>query len=259
MNDDLKGLWAGRVRVFDELPSTNTWMLDHAGEMRHGDVVSARAQTDGRGRLDRSWLSLPGRSLAISCALREPAFIPLGPNLGQFAACAVADTLAGFGFAAALKWPNDVLVADRKIAGILVEMADTSPVLVLGIGINVNVTEGDFRTAALDRPATSMQAATGITLYVEVVQRALLGKLEQWLDRATTAGMAPLLKRWAAADWLAGHAIEVETASGLVAGQYAGLDELGRLRVARAGGEETLWTGDVVRVKRFEDTYQPVE
>jgi len=253
VNDDFNGLWAGRVRVFDELPSTNNWMLEHAGELRHGDVVQARAQTAGRGRLDRSWLSLPGRSLAISCALRDPAFIPLGPNIGQFAACAVADTLAGFGLAAAFKWPNDVLVADRKIAGILVELADAPPVLVLGIGINVNVTEGDFRAAALDRPATSMQAATGITFDVDVVLRALLGHLEGWLDRAVTEGVAPLLRRWAAADWLAGHAIEVETASGLVTGRYEGLDELGRLRVARAGGEESLWTGDVVRVRRIED------
>jgi len=250
VNDSLKGLWAGRVRTFDELPSTNTWMLDHAGEMRHGDVVRARTQTSGRGRLDRSWLALPGRSLVISCALREPAFIPLGPNVGQFAACAVADTLAGFGLVAALKWPNDVLAADRKIAGILVELADTPPLVVLGIGININVTEGEFRAAALDRPATSMQAVTGLTVDMDAVLRALLGELERWLDRATTAGMAPLLKRWATADWLAGHAIEVETASGLVTGQYAGLDELGRLRVARAGGEETLWTGDVVRVRR---------
>ena len=250
MSDTLKGLWAGRLHTFDELPSTNTWMLEHAAELAHGDVVWARAQTSGRGRLDRSWLALPGRSLALSCVLKEAPFISLGPNIGQFAACAVADTLAEFGIAAALKWPNDVMVADRKIAGILVELADAPSVLVLGIGLNVNVTEADFRAAALARPATSRQVAVGNSFDVDTVLRALLRQLQTWLEQAVSEGLAPLCARWAAADWLAGHDIEVQTASGAVAGRYAGLDELGRLRVARAGGEEALWTGDVVRVKR---------
>ena len=248
VSDDLKGLWAGRLRTFDELPSTNTWMLEHAAELRHGDVVRARAQTAGRGRLARAWLALPGRSLTFSCALCDAPFIPLGPNIGQFAACAVADTLAEFGLAAALKWPNDVMVADRKIAGILVEMADAPSVLVLGIGLNVNVTEDEFRAAALDRPATSMQAAAGRSFHVDTVLRALLGQLQVWLDQAVSEGLAPMLARWATADWLAGRDIEVQTATGTVAGRYAGLDELGRLRVTRAGGEVALWTGDVVRI-----------
>lgn len=250
MSDDLKGLWTGRLLVFDALPSTNTWMLEHAGELRQGDVVWARAQTAGRGRLTRTWLAMPGRSLALSCALTEAPFRSLGPNIGQIAACAVAETLAGFGLAAALKWPNDVMVADRKIAGILVEQADVPPALVLGIGLNINGSDDDFKAAALDRPAIAMQAAAGIPFDVTAVLRALLGQLQAWLDRAAVAGLAPLRERWAASDWLAGHIIEVQTAAGPVTGRYAGLDELGRLRVTRAGGEEALWTGDVVRVRR---------
>ncbi len=250
MTDDLKGLWTGHVRVFDELASTNTWMLEHAGEVRHGDVVWARAQTTGRGRFARPWLSLPRRSLTISCALREEAFIPLGPNIGQFAACAVADTLARFGLPAALKWPNDVMVADRKIAGILVELAEAPAVLVLGIGLNVNGSAEDFRAAALDRPAISMQASAGNAFDVDAVLRVLLGQLQVWLDRAAAGGLALLRERWATSDWLAGHDIEVQTAAGPVTGHYGGLDELGRLRLARTGGEEALWSGDVMRVRR---------
>ena len=253
MSDEPKGLWAGRLLAFDELPSTNTWMLEHAGESRHGDVVWARAQTAGRGRLTRAWLALPGRSLTLSCALKDATFMTLGPNIGQFAACAVADTLAAFGLAAALKWPNDVMVADRKIAGILVEQSDTPSALVLGIGLNINGSDDDFRAAALDRPATSMQAAAGHLFGVDAVLRALLRMLQTWMDQAASEGLAPLRARWAASDWLAGHEIEVQTAAGPVTGRYAGLDELGRLRVARAAGEEALWTGDVVRVKRLED------
>ncbi len=246
----MRALWDGRVLAFDALPSTNTWALEHAGELRHGDVVRAHAQTAGRGRLSRVWLALPGRSLTLSCVLQSPAFVPLGPNLGQVAACAVADTLAGFGLRAELKWPNDVMVADRKLAGMLVEMADTPPTLVLGIGLNVNVTEADLKEGALDRPATSMQAAAGHPFDIEDVFRVLLGHLQAWLDRAVATGLQPVLDRWASADWLSGQEIVAYTAGGLVAGRYGGMDTMGRIRVVRPDGETALWSGDVERVRR---------
>ncbi len=247
------GLWSGRLLEFESLPSTNTWALQHAVDLRHGDVVWAQVQPAGRGRLDRSWLASAGRSLTISCVLKDPVFTPLGPNLGQIAACAVTETLAGFGLRALLKWPNDVMVHDAKIAGLLVELAETPSALVLGIGLNVNDDTAFFRSAALDRPATSMEAAAGRAFAIADVLARLLGSLQPWLERVVAEGLAPVRAAWADADWLEGYDIEAHTAAGVVAGRYAGMDALGRLVVAGTGGETALWSGDVARVRRAVD------
>lgn len=245
-----EGLWGGRGFAFDALPSTNTWMLEHAAELRHGDVVWARAQTAGRGRFARSWMAMPDRSITLSCALRDPAFGALGPNLGQIAACAVADMLEGYRLQAALKWPNDVLVRDRKIAGMLVETAEApSTVWVLGIGVNVNISPEEFSAAALDRPATSMQVEAGTPFAVEGIRRALLRQLGTWLDRVRVEGFRAVRRRWESSDWLYGHDVRVETATGIAAGRYAGIDEAGRMRITVNGREEALWSGDVERVR----------
>jgi BirA family biotin operon repressor/biotin-[acetyl-CoA-carboxylase] ligase len=247
------GLWGGRLIEFETLPSTNTWALEHAAELRHGDVVWARAQTAGRGRLERSWLALAGRSLTVTVVLQDPVFRPLGPNLGQVAACALTETLAGFGLRGLLKWPNDVMVQDAKIAGLLVELAETPPVFVLGIGLNVNGDASFFRSAGLDRPATSMEAAAGRSFAVAEVLKRLLASLQAWLVRVGAEGLAPVRMTWADIDWLAGCDIEAHTAAGVVAGRYAGMDELGRLVVAGPQGETALWSGDVERVRRAVD------
>lgn len=244
------GLWGGRLIEFDALPSTNTWALAHAASLGHGDVVSARAQTAGRGRLDRSWLALPDASLTLSCVLKSPVLQAMGPNLGQVAACALSDLLSTVGLQPQLKWPNDVLVHDRKIAGILVESAEPSPLLVVGVGLNVNLSEGDFSGAGLDRPAISLHVATGRRFALEPLMTDLLKHLQRRLDLVAAEGLAPVFSFWAAADWLAGHSIDVETAEGVMAGAYAGLDGLGRLRLVTPDGERTLWTGDVQRLRR---------
>ena len=250
MAEVTQGLWAGRVHAFSTLPSTNTWACEHAGELGHGDVVWARAQTAGRGRLDRSWLAVRDASLTFSCVLRDPVFQPLGPNLGQVAACAVKAALDACGVTASLKWPNDVLVDDRKIAGILVEMAGAPAVFVVGIGINISVPAGTFAAAGLERPAISLSEAAGRVPEPGVLLAALLRHLQAWLDRAAGQGFQAIRPAWAAADWLAGHEVEVQAADGRWSGRYAGLDDQGRLRLVRQDGETVLWSGDVERVRR---------
>ena len=179
--------------------------------------------------------------------------MPLGPNIGQIAACAVTETLAGFGLRSLLKWPNDVMVQDSKIAGLLVAVAETPAASVLGIGLNVNGAASSFRCAGLDRPATSMEAAAGRAFAVADVLARLLVSLQPWLERAAAEGLAPVRAAWASADWLEGYDIEAHTAAGVVAGRYAGMDALGRLAVAGTNGETTLWSGDVERVRRSVD------
>lgn len=238
-----------RLLEFDSLPSSNTWALEHLSELGHGDVVWARRQTAGRGRMDRRWSAQGDRSLTCSIILRDAALVPLAPNLGQLAGCAVVDCLGSLGIEAQLKWPNDVMAADRKIAGMLVEQGPGEGTYVVGIGLNINLSEADMAAFGLDRPAISMRIITGLRYTVGDVLRSLLERFGVRLDEALESGLAPLRAMWERHDWLAGRRVRVTAADGDQEGDYLGIDEVGRLRLHTASGVEArCWTGDVERV-----------
>jgi BirA family biotin operon repressor/biotin-[acetyl-CoA-carboxylase] ligase len=249
LRSECGGLWGGRLWRIDELPSTNTWAIEHANELGHGDVVVATNQTAGRGRMDRTWLALPGRCLTFSFVVKHPGFAGLGANLGQIVACAVADFLASHNIPAALKWPNDVLVGGAKIAGILAEQDLAGETLVVGVGLNINLTHAELTAGGLRRPATSMRDTAGRVFDVEALCRPLLQCIERRLDQARMSGLALLWESWSRIDWLKGRPVRVMTADRCVEGECLGMDTGGRLRLrAATGQEETFWSGDVERV-----------
>lgn len=235
---------------FEELPSSNSWAMEHIPELRHGDVVRALLQTAGRGRLERKWCSGVRGSLTFSMILRDPRLIPMGPNLGQLAACAVLRTLQANGIEAKLKWPNDVLVCDRKICGILVEQAGGGGGdFVVGVGLNVNLSRAEIEAFALDRPATSMQCESGKCWDEGRILVSLLEEYGRQMSAAFDRGLAPMLDVWNSHDWLAGREVKVLGCGQAQAGLYLGLDEAGRMRLRLDSGvEESCWTGDVERV-----------
>ncbi len=220
------GLWqGGRLLVFDSLPSTNSWAVRNAGELRHGDIVAAVAQTAGRGRFDRAWLMPAGAGVALTVALRNVEREEVFFNIGRAAALAVRECLAGFDVDSAVKWPNDVVAGGRKICGILAER--DSGVLLLGIGLNVNVSASAFKAAGLDGIATSMLIERGGRFDVEEVRAALIASLGKWVGGLLQDGPAFLEEAWSACDWLTGGAVEIDTASGLRRGRYAGVNQDG--------------------------------
>lgn len=242
-----RGLWRARYVVFKVLPSTNQWVLDHAEKCRHGDVVRTDCQTAGRGRFQRTWLSGSNVALTLSVALYPEQLGRLPPAaLGQAAALAVRDTLDADGLEALLKWPNDVLVADRKIAGILVEGDPLSGPLALGIGVNVNWTTEDLQKAGLTDRATSMHVETGRTFDVQAICEALLTTCASTLDAAADEGVAFVRRAWQSHDALHDRQLIVTGPDGNVTGRYAGMAPDGRLRLIRGDGTQILfWSGDV--------------
>jgi BirA family biotin operon repressor/biotin-[acetyl-CoA-carboxylase] ligase len=218
----------GRPRLhLREVGSTS----DHARELAlagapHGALVTAAAQTAGRGRQGRVWTTQPGAALAMSVILRDPP-----PLLPLLAAVAVARTV---GPQATIKWPNDVLVDGRKVAGILAEGRPHEGWAVLGIGVNVAVdvallpAELRQRAGSLGRPRAA----------VEPFLMQLLGAL----DTLLAADGAAVLGAWRDRDALAGR--EVSWAGGR--GVADGIDGEGRLVVRLAeGGRTTLSAGEV--------------
>jgi BirA family transcriptional regulator, biotin operon repressor / biotin---[acetyl-CoA-carboxylase] ligase len=196
-----------------------------AGGAPHGTLVTADEQTAGRGRQGRAWTAPPRSAVLMSLVLRE-----LDERLPLTAAVAIADALP---VEAAIKWPNDVWIEGRKVAGILVEGRPQEGWAVLGVGLNVS-TEGF--PAELGDTATSLRLV-GLTRSPEGVLRDLLSSLETWLG----APPARVLAAWRERDALKGQRVRWTGGEG-VAG---GIDDSGALRVETAAGPVTLDAGEV--------------
>ena len=192
----------------------------------HGALVTAAEQTAGRGRQGRTWSAAPGRALLLSLVLRvdDPALVPLQAGV------AVAETV---GDRARIKWPNDVLVDGRKVAGILVEGRPQEGWAVLGIGLNVALRPDDFPPELRDAAGTLGRDPGAL----EPTLAELLRALERWLE----ADQPAIIAAWRERDALEGQPIE--WADG--AGKAVGIDEAGRLLVGTSAGTVALDAGEV--------------
>ncbi|MBS1869899.1 MAG: biotin--[acetyl-CoA-carboxylase] ligase [Actinobacteria bacterium] len=208
-----------------EVDSTNVRAQRLAvGGAPHGALVTAAAQTAGHGRQGRAWVTPPGRALACSLVLRDPP--RLLPMVAALAVADVADRLDAAGRTAAIKWPNDVLLDGRKVAGILAEGRPQEGWVVLGIGLNVAVAQDGF-PPELHALATSLDRAPAD---VETALALLLERLEHWLATAP----ADAIDAYRARDALAGREIAWNGGRGTA----LGIADDGRLRV-RPGDDPT--------------------
>jgi len=203
-----------------------------AGGAPHGALVTAAAQTAGHGRQGRGWITPAGGALACSLVLRDPP--RLLPMVAALAVAEVAEALDRERRTAGIKWPNDVWLDGRKVAGILAEGRPQEGWVVLGIGLNVALAPGDF-------PPELRESAASLGAAPADVERALaltLRALERWL--AATDEEA--LSAYRARDALDGRAIEWNGGRG----RAAGVADDGRLRVrTEDGGELLLDAGEV--------------
>ena len=195
------------------------------GGAPHGTLVTADEQTSGRGRQGRTWSAAPREALLMSLVLRE-----LDPMVSLSAAVAVCDSLP---VDCAIKWPNDVWVDGRKLAGILVEGRPQEGWAVLGIGLNVSTTTFP---AELAGTATSLRLA-GDETEIEAVLNRLLAALGQWL----TAPRERVLAEWSRRDALRGEPVRWTGGEGTA----AGIDSDGGLLVDTATGRVKLDAGEV--------------
>ena len=178
----LRGRFGRDYRYVERTASTQR-LLEDASE---GAVAVAEEQTEGRGRLGRSWHARPGTSLLLSLLLEPPVMAVRLPELTLVAGEACAEAIAAVtGLEPAIRHPNDVLVDGKKVAGILAEARDGR--VVLGIGVNVNAEQADLPTET-ETPAGSLSLAAGrevsrVELLVELLQ-ALERRYDAWTDRA---------------------------------------------------------------------------
>jgi BirA family transcriptional regulator, biotin operon repressor / biotin---[acetyl-CoA-carboxylase] ligase len=173
-------------RPYEYVASTPSTQLLLPSEAPEGALVAADEQTAGRGRLGRRWLAPAGTSLLCSLQLRPAIASERLPELTGVAARACAEAIAALtGLAPMLKFPNDVLVGERKLAGVLAEAREER--VVLGIGVNVNVPAEEL-PQEVDRAATSVLVETGRELDRAELLVELLDRLERRYDDWVSGG-----------------------------------------------------------------------
>jgi len=229
-----------QVRHYERLGSTNDEAQRLAAEgAPHGTVVHTDEQTAGRGRLSRRWLSPPG-NLYLSIVLRPDVAPARVAEIGFLAALAVADSVDALlprQLRATLKWPNDVLVSDGKIAGILAEQAGDA--VILGIGLDV------------------LQAPTGLSYKVSTIvgcgglatvdgaRDRVLAALANWMNVWEQDGFAAIRAAWLARAHPVGSALSVQMGDRFINGLFAGLDDEGALLLDDQEARHRIVAGDV--------------
>lgn len=235
-----------------ELESTNKTARELAAEGEpEGSVVLAERQTSGRGRLGRVWCS-PEGGVWLSVILR-PSLAPYKIQLITLmaAVAAVDATSCVTGIIPGIKWPNDLLVNGKKLAGILTEVSaeiDRVNHLILGIGVNANVSPGYFGEE-LRETATSLLAETGVPVDRACWVRAFLSSLEGEYLKAQVAGFSDMLSRWRHYSVTLGKDIDVKLAERTVHGKAVDINEEGALLVRTESGTETFLAGEVTLKK----------
>ncbi len=244
------------IHYFDSIDSTNKFLRQAAARgAPEGTVVLAEEQTAGRGRLNRTWESLPGVGIHLSLLLRPPA--PAGPlYLYTFlpAVAAARALRAVSGLPVFIQWPNDVMLRGRKLAGVLSEARSSQGQLreiIVGVGMNVNHTPADL-PASLRETATSLAMASGRTFSRAAVVRAYLGEMDRGYEALRQKRGGEVLEAWKRlCPSHLGKPVRVQGGSaGTVRGCTRGVDEDGALLVEREdGGLERIAFGEVRRVR----------
>jgi BirA family transcriptional regulator, biotin operon repressor / biotin---[acetyl-CoA-carboxylase] ligase len=209
----------------------------------HGTVVAAERQTAGIGRHGHSWHSEADGGLYLSIILRLPLAADALPVLTMalgLAAQRAVDDIAGV--ACDLRWPNDLLLNEKKLAGILVQAPDAS-VQIAGIGVNVNQTGFPSELQSI---ATSLRLETGREFSGEALLDRLVAESLRYAEVLEHRGKRPILEQFEArSSYVRGKLVEVDVVDRIITGITAGLDEGGFLRVRTAEGIETIVTGGV--------------
>jgi BirA family biotin operon repressor/biotin-[acetyl-CoA-carboxylase] ligase len=245
MNRDATGLAGVRHIEYETLGSTSAEALALARAGERGPFwVTARSQSAGRGRRGSAWTSPPG-NLYATLLLPEPSPPPAAPQLSFVAALALHDAVVECAPALAaslqLKWPNDLLLGEAKLAGILIEGENAREFLVV-IGIGVNCASHPPDTAY---PATNLGAA-GALVTPEQVFAALGAAMQRRLDRWRRGeGFADIRADWLKRAAGLGLPIRVRLPERELCGRFEGLDEAGRLLLAGAGGLTVVAAGEV--------------
>ncbi|MGA1793574.1 MAG: biotin--[acetyl-CoA-carboxylase] ligase [Thermoplasmatota archaeon] len=239
------------IEILDEVTSTNDIARERAEKgCPEGLIVLARSQTSGKGRAGRSFVSPPG-GLYLSVVLRPGISSSQVSTLPLMAGLAVSKSIsASLMLPSRLKWPNDVLVNDRKVCGILAESStkgDRLDHVIIGIGINVNSTLKDL-PSELSGSAGTLTDTKGSIVDIEELLRDLVCFLEMLYKRFIEGDIGGILDEWTERSETVGREVKVSTPDGTLKGKALGVDQSGALLVSVEGSLRRISYGDVEHI-----------
>ena len=240
-----------KLHYLQETDSTNKVARRLAEKgARNGEIVIAEEQTQGRGRLDRRWVSPPYVNLYFSMVLRPQLAPAHAPQITLMAAVALADAIAAFIPAPpAIKWPNDIIVDGKKLAGILTESSCTSErieFVILGIGVNLNFSRAKMPQEIRER-ASSLLELRGSAVDREAFVRRLIQDLDRCYGILLESGFAAIAARWESYFALRARRVRVEMVDQVLCGTARGIDRDGALLVdGEDGALHRVLSGDVI-------------
>ncbi|MBY8946871.1 bifunctional biotin--[acetyl-CoA-carboxylase] ligase/biotin operon repressor BirA [Pseudomonas sp. SH10-3B] len=242
------------IQIYNSIDSTNAEALRLVGgKCTAPFLVLAEQQTAGRGRRGRKWVSPFAQNVYYSLLLRVEDGLRQLEGLSLVVGLAVMQALRESGVqGAALKWPNDVLVGQKKIAGVLLELVgDPADIchVVLGIGINVNMQKAD----EVDQQWTSVQLETGSSVDRNSLVARLGLQLKSYLDRHRSLGFAAFQEEWESGHAWQGKAVSLIAGVNQVDGVVLGVDGHGALRLS-VGGAEKIYSGGELSLRLRDDS-----
>ncbi|MBI5042563.1 MAG: biotin--[acetyl-CoA-carboxylase] ligase [Nitrospirae bacterium] len=245
------------IYLFDAIDSTNSYAHKLAKEgAKEGTVVLSESQSKGKGRLGRTWFSPSGVNIYLSVILM-PQMPSTQITLLTFAAAiAVAKAIRDIaGLDADIKWPNDILIRGKKVAGILSEMeTNKNPLMeglsvkfsIIGIGINVNLDKKDIPLELMDN-ATSIKIESNSTIDRMNLICRVLENLEEWYNLFERNGVNDIIEEWKSLAITIGRDVKVQSGNSFVEGRAVDIDENGALLIKdRDGVIQRVLSGDVI-------------
>lgn len=242
------------IRVFQETTSTNDVVERFARDgVQEGIVVFAESQSRGRGRLGRKWISPAGKGLWLSVLLRPALRLDLVTQLTIVSATALTRAIRSqTDLRPEIKWPNDVLIRGKKVAGILMELSaelDSVKHVVLGIGVDVNMSASDL-SPELAGQATSLQMECGHPLDRTELAATILRELDRVYHRLISGGFEGLADEWESQCTTLGREVTIQMGGREVRGRAESLDPSGALLLRTHHGHlERISGGDVSLAK----------
>ncbi|QQX80163.1 bifunctional biotin--[acetyl-CoA-carboxylase] ligase/biotin operon repressor BirA [Shewanella sp. KX20019] len=242
----LKNAIKQRCFYFDEITSTNGFILKHADELDSGDICVAEYQSAGRGRRGRVWVSPYGCHLYFSMYWQFPQGMAQAMGLSLVVACSIVSVLKQLNVAnIGVKWPNDIYLAGKKLAGVLIEMSgqtDSECNLVIGIGLNMAMSEQQGKS--IDQPwsdLSSLESMPNKTALLALLQK----QLQQDLCKFQHEGLVPFQARWGEADLFNGQEIRLIIGADEVHGICRGIDRQGAVVLETAAGLKSYIGGEI--------------
>jgi BirA family biotin operon repressor/biotin-[acetyl-CoA-carboxylase] ligase len=252
-----QGIVGREIFFFETLDSTNTTALELAEKALDGTVVLADSQNKGRGRLGRTWISPPGINIYMSVILKPQIRVKDSSLITLMSAVACATALRNVtGMGITTKWPNDLMINNKKVGGILTELKSQKQTItsaIVGIGLNVNT---DLRAfpEEVKQSATSLRNEAGVSYPREPIVAEILNEMDRWYKALITLDKETILRAWENLTSTLGQKVMIVTPHETLSGTAESIDHEGMLILRLPSGEsKRINSGDLTILRLTDD------